>query len=599
MSLRRLPYSDPGLPDARSGIRLLVWLSRRQLRGQIIATAWGTVYLAGLAVVPVVVGLGIQTLIDGSVRKVAAVGALLLGLGAVQAVSGTFLHRVSVINRVCTAARVHQLLTWKATELGAVLTRRVAAGEVVAVGAGDAGTIGWFVEIIARFASSLVACGALTVLLLIYQPVLGVPVAVAVIVLVVSALPLLPRARRRADELRVKAGRATELASDAVAGLRVLRGIGGEQLFLERYRRASQDMRTAAVRSHRMWALIAAVQVTLPGLFLVFVVWYGVRMVLEGRISVGELVTGYGCVAYLVLPLRLFEETALAYTLSRAAAQRAARVLALSRTDEASGEGGGFPEGDLYDPMTGILAPHGAFTAVVCGDPDEAGRLADRLGGYDQAVAEGGASVLLGGAALDDLPLPAARATVLVQDKDPVLFSGPVRDLLDVPRSERVALETALEIAQCTDILPVLARSVPDPSGDESADAMRAWLTERGRSLSGGQRQRLALARSLISDPPVLVLDEPTSAVDSHTESRIAAGLRHIRRGRTTVVFTSSPLLLDQADRVVFVQQGRSVAADDHRRLLRSDRRYRAVVARDQDDGAAEGGEGADVKGLA
>jgi ABC-type bacteriocin/lantibiotic exporter with double-glycine peptidase domain len=115
---------------------------------------------------------------------------------------------------------------------------------------------------------------------------------------------------------------------------------------------------------------------------------------------------------------------------------------------------------------------------------------------------------------------------------------------------------------------------------------METRITERGRSLSGGQRQRLALARSLITDPGVLVLDEPTSAVDSHTEARIADGVRALRAGRTTVVFTSSPLLLDHADRVVLLHEGKVAAVGVHRELVRGEPRYRAVVTRETDDEA-------------
>ena len=111
---------------------------------------------------------------------------------------------------------------------------------------------------------------------------------------------------------------------------------------------------------------------------------------------------------------------------------------------------------------------------------------------------------------------------------------------------------------------------------------MRARITERGRSLSGGQRQRLALTRSLVVDPPVLVLDEPTSAVDSHTEARIAGGLREIRPGMTTVVLTSSPLMLDRSDSVALVIDGVVVATGRHRELLRDEPLYRAVVTREE-----------------
>ncbi|MCO8301316.1 ATP-binding cassette domain-containing protein, partial [Streptomyces sp. RKCA744] len=131
---------------------------------------------------------------------------------------------------------------------------------------------------------------------------------------------------------------------------------------------------------------------------------------------------------------------------------------------------------------------------------------------------------------------------------------------------------------------------------------MGARITERGRSLSGGQRQRLALARSLVTDPEVLVLDEPTSAVDSHTEARIAEGVRRLRAGRTTVVMTSSPLLLDRADRVVFVHKGEVAGTGTHRELLSTDPAYRAVVTREPDGEAAAhgagGGTGPDGHGL-
>jgi ABC-type multidrug transport system fused ATPase/permease subunit len=260
-------------------------------------------------------------------------------------------------------------------------------------------------------------------------------------------------------------------------------------------------------------------------------------------------------------------------------------VLSLQRTDDTKATGAAqLPKGDLDDPISGLHVPAGSFTAVVCGDPDAGGRLADRLGGHSpEAVAED-ASVLLGGVALDDLPLDSARTVVLVQDKDPVLLSGTVRELFDVPASGEVSPETALEAAQCADILDVLKQTLPDGV----SDPMQALLTERGRSLSGGQRQRVALARSLYVDPSVLVLDEPTSAVDAHTEARIADGLVLLRAGKTTVVFTSSPLMLDRAERVVFVPDGRVDAVGTHHDLVHTNPRYRATVTR-EDEPTLEG----------
>ncbi|MEU1557343.1 ABC transporter ATP-binding protein [Streptomyces scabiei] len=578
MQIQDLPYADPGVPDARSGPRFLWWLGRNQLGGQFKALAWGLLHFTSVAALPFCVGLAIQAVVDRSGSRLALAGVVLVLCGFTIALGDTFLHRSAVTNWITAAARVQQLLARKTARLGSALTRRVAAGEIVAVSTGDVERIGWFVEAVSRFTAAALTVVLVCVGLVVYQPALGVVVAVGVPVLALSVLPLLPHATRRADFQREKAGRATELASDTVAGLRVLRGIGGEDLFLDRYRRASQEVRHAAVRSARMWALISGLQVLLPGLLMIAVVWHGVGLAREGRITIGELVTVYSAVMLLAYPLRHFEEIAMAYSFSRPSAKRAARVLSLERaTDTEGAREAAVPTGDLYDPATGLLAPAGSLTAVVCGDPDAAGRLAERLGGHGSE--EGAASVLLDGVPLDELPLDSARTAVLVQDKDPVLLSGTLRELLDVPASGQVSAQEALAAAQCGDVLEALIQGSLD-----AEDPMDARITERGRSLSGGQRQRLALARSLITDPGVLVLDEPTSAVDSHTEARVADGIRSLRAGSTTIVFTSSPLLLDLAERVVLVHEGKAAAVGRHRDLVRDDPRYRAVVTRETDE---------------
>lgn len=599
MQISDLPYPDPGVPDARSGPRFLLWLGRGQLGGQLKSLAWGMVHFSGIAGLPYAVGLGVDAVVDRDGPRLLLVGGLLALLGVAISLGDAMLHRAAVTNWITAAARVQQLLARKTAELGSALTRRVAAGEVVAVSTGDVEKIGWFVEAVSRFLAAAFAVVLVCVGLVFYAPALGVVVAIGVPVVALAVLPLLPRATRRADVQREKAGKATELASDTVAGLRVLRGIGGEELFLGRYRAASQEVREAAVRSARMWALISAIQVLLPGALLITVVWYGAALVGDGRIAVGELVAAFSAVATLLYPLRHFEEIAMAYSFSRPSAQRAARVLSLTRTDAAADCAGAGPApqppapgGDLYDPQTGLLASAGRFTAVVCGDPDLAGRLAERLGGHPmdaEADAAAGPSVLLGGVALEELELDTARTLVLVQDKDPVLLSGTLRELFEVPSSGAVGPRRALEAAQCADVLDALLQSAPDGT----ADPMDARITERGRSLSGGQRQRLALARSLVTDPEVLVLDEPTSAVDSHTEARIADGIAALRSGRTTVVLASSPLLLDRADRVALVGADGTVAAvGTHRELLRTDPLYRAVVTRETDEEQRAGRDG-------
>ncbi|WP_327174393.1 ABC transporter ATP-binding protein/permease [Streptomyces sp. NBC_01335] len=609
MQIRDLPYRDPGDPDVRSGPRFLLWIGRNQLKGQLKALSWGLFHQLALAGLPLATGLAVQAVIDRSGDRLVLSGGMILLLGIAIALGDTMLHRAAVTNWITAAARVQQLLARRTAELGSALTRRVAAGEVVSVSTADVEKIGWFVEALSRFVAAAAALVLICVGLVVYLPSLGVLVALSVPVLALAVLPLLPRATKRADLQREKAGKATELASDTVAGLRVLRGIGGEDLFLDRYRRASQEVRRAAVHNARMWSLISAVQVLLPGALLIALVGYGAGLARDGEIRVGQLVTVFNSAVLLLYPMRQFTEIAMAYSFSRPSARRAVRVLALRRDARppAVDAGAAIPSGDLYDPVTGLLAPEGLLTAVVCGDPDEAGRLAERLGGHAPADAAPGEkpdsasgekpdsasdgnvlppappSVLLGGVALDELPLERARTAVLVQDKEPVLLSGTLRELLDVPASGAVHAEDALAAAQCADVLAALAQASVDADGDP----MGTHITERGRSLSGGQRQRLALARSLVTDPDVLVLDEPTSAVDSHTEARVGAGIKELRRGRTTVTFSSSPLLLDLADRVVLVHGGTVVAAGEHRELLLTEPLYRSVVTRETEEETA------------
>ncbi|WP_037570536.1 ABC transporter transmembrane domain-containing protein [Phaeacidiphilus oryzae] len=611
MPLIRLPLPDPGSPDLRTGLAFLRWLGHCQRRGRALAALWAALGLGAQAAVPVFIGLGVQAVVHHRTAELwwSAGGAL--ALGAVNSGTLILLHRQSVWNWIHAASQVRQLVARQASELGGGLSRRIATGEIVAVSSGDVEKIGWYVETLGRLAGSVVVWFGVGVGVLLVQPVLGLAVLLGVPLLAAAVWPLIGPFERRFDRQRELGGKASELAADTVAGLRVLRGIGGEELFLTRYRRASQLVRAAAVRAARIWALMQAQQVLLPGLFVVAVTWYGATLAADGRMSAGTLIAVYGSTAFLALPLRVLGEAAHAWTVARVSAARAVRVLSLSREGTGPADGAGAadrsdgtgaaadgaagaarangagaveldPEraarSDLHDPESGITARAAEFTAVVCGDPDLAGLLADRLGGH---LPGGEASrVRLGGVPLDSLPRDRARALVLVHDKDPVLLSGTLAELMDVPSSGRVPAAEAFAAAQAQDALDALLDGDPEAEGDP----MRARITQRGRSLSGGQRQRVALARALIADPPVLVLDEPTSAVDAHTESRVARGLAELRAGRTTVAFATSPLLLDAADRVLFVRDGRVAATGTHRRLLHTEPAYRAVVTREAEE---------------
>jgi putative ABC transport system ATP-binding protein len=166
--------------------------------------------------------------------------------------------------------------------------------------------------------------------------------------------------------------------------------------------------------------------------------------------------------------------------------------------------------------------------------------------------------VELDGVPLRDLDPGRLRESVLVAEHDAVLFEGTVAT--NVGQAPEAAVAEALEAAGAGDIPP----GTP--------------VSERGGSLSGGQRQRVALARALAAARPVLVLHDPTTAVDAVTETRIADGISRLRRDRTTVLVTTSPALLAVADRVLLLHEGRVADEAPHADLLRRNPGYRAAV---------------------
>jgi ABC-type multidrug transport system fused ATPase/permease subunit len=567
--MRELPLGHPGLPDLRSPARFLLWVARGQLGTLALGIAYGVVWMGALAVVPALVGRAIdQGVAEGDRAELLRGSALVLVAGLVSAAAGILRHRTAVVNWLTASYRVQQLLVRQAVRLGGSLPRRVPTGEVAAVGSHDAERIGSAMDIVARLAGALVSFVIVAVLLLRASTTLGLLVVAGVPLLTAGVGPLLRPLHRRRTRHRELVGELTTVGADTVSGLRVLRGIGGEEAFFSRYAAASQEVRAAGLAAARVQSLLDAAEVALPGIFVVAVTWLGARLALAGRVSVGELIAFYGYAAFLVLPVRTVTEAADKFTRALVGGRRAVQVLALEPEFVSGSSAAEPPAGvPLADGQSGLVVEPGQLTAIVAGVPEEAAAIADRLGRFAD-----GDGVGLGGVALRDLPLEVVRRRVLVSEHDPRLFTGPLGDELDPTGAappERVL--AAVATASASDVVEALP------------DGLATEVDERGRSFSGGQRQRLVLARALVADPEVLILVEPTSAVDAHTEARIADGLAAARAGRATVVCTTSPLLLDRADKVALVAGGRVVAEGTHRDLLDTEPRYRAVVTRGEE----------------
>ena len=567
-----LPFANPGKPDTRSPVRFLVWVGRQQLGTLLGGVFFGVVWMVSQALMPAAIGRAIQDgIVDDDNRALAIWTLILLALGATTAVAGVMRHRFAVSNWLQASFRMAQVVAHHAARTGHAIKKEHSTGEVVATVSSDAMRAGGAFDITARLSGAIVSYIVVAVILLSASVTLGLVVLLGVPVLVLLMGTVIKPLQARQAEQREEVGKLTALGADTAAGLRVLRGIGGENAFFHRYRDRSQEVRQAGVRVALPQSTLDAAQVFIPGVFVVLVTWLGARFALAGKIDVGDLVAFYGYAAFLVLPLRTAAEAVDKITRSFVGAKRMLGILVVERDiSEPESPGEEPPERvPLKDLGSGLVVQPGKLVGLVSATPDEAARIADRLGRFRDDD-----GVVLGDVPLADLPIESVRKRIVVSEADPVLFSGSLRSELDPwgrVDGQDEEIHAAIAVANAEDVIDAL------PEG------LDAYVDERGRSFSGGQRQRLVLARALLSDAEVLVLVEPTSAVDAHTEARIARRLREAREGKTTVVITASPLMLDQTDHVFFVEEGRVVAEGTHRELLRTTPAYTWTVTRGED----------------
>jgi ABC-type multidrug transport system fused ATPase/permease subunit len=574
-----LPLTDPGVPETGSPGRFLLWLARGQARTLATGSVFGTIWMVSQALIPLTLGAGVGAVARRDKREIVIWSLVALALGLLQAAAGILRHRRAVANFLICASRVQQLVVRRAVVLGGDLASRVASGEVANIGASDIERVGDALDVVARFSGGIVSYGVIATVLLVVSPVLGLIVVLGVPVAVLTVAPLLKPFERRQTVERDRRTDASSIASDTVTGLRILRGLGGEDVFAARYERASRAVAFASMRSADFQALLDGAQVLLPGAIVVSVTWVGAHLAVNGSISAGKLVAFYASAAFLVIPMQTFVEAASKWTAAVVASRRILGVLTLERRVGADGSPQASPLRRPLDPLvdktTGAAFEQGKLTAVVPSTPDEGTALLERLGRWGPA--EEDARVRWGDVSVGELPLSWYRAHVVMLERSPFHLKGELADALDLTPPEvgpvfeqaapGVSLSLALEAAQAVDILESL------PEG------LTTELPEQWRTLSGGQRQRISLAQALLTNADVLLLDDPTSAVDAHTEVAIAAGIASLRRGKTTIVTTASPIIAEHAD-VVMVLEG-TVRREGRHADLVNDPAYHALVLRD------------------
>ena len=605
----------PHPPSLGAGA-LLRWLLRRAAVPVTLATLAACTSNIIQAIVPAFLGQALDAGIENGLNgRVWGIGALLLVLFVVYAVGDTMLSYFGVTAWMRTAFDVDRLVGRQISATGKDLSRQVSTGEVATIIASDADYLGKLIEYVPALLGAAASFLVVAVLMLRTSVslglivILGMPLVAAIVTLVIRPLQKRQAVQREAQSA------VTTITTDTVAGLRILRGIGGEDVFARRYRDASQELRRRGVEVASSQATLMTLQVLLPGLFAAIVVWVAARMAVAGSLTPGGLITFYGYTAYLSWPLWVFTSSVQDYTRAVVGARRLSRLLEVAPAAGSLVErlsldpAAAHPvSGDLVDTGSGLRLKEGRMTALVCPDPQVSADLAMRLGRFTDA----GPTVTLAGRPLTTMPLEQVRASVVVSGATAQLFTGTLREALDVrggPDPQPAGLEDLVraetERTTGADVDQQVRPQEREAPGDDRlieaigiADAgdvltslsegLAGMITEKGRSLSGGQRQRVALARALLTEAPTLVLIEPTSALDSHTEARVAAQVHRARAGRTTVVVTASPLVLEACDEVVLLDSsGTELLRSTHRELMAMARDghaqaadYRAVVSR-------------------
>ncbi len=567
--------------------------SRRPL---VLSTALFVSHQFGELMVPVVAGVVIDRAVvtsDGGalVRWLAVLAVAFAGLS----LSWRFADRILTRSLEQAAHGLRLRLVARVTDHQG-MAAAPPVGQMVSVASSDAMAVAQTQTAVAMLVSGVAAIlTAAAVLLWISVPlglvvVLGLPP-------VLGALHLLgaPLEKRVAAQ-QADVAHAAATATDLLAGLRVLKGLRAENEASARYRAASRQSLTAGLRAKRLYACQEGLTVVVTASFVALVALVGGRLAADGSITVGQLVAAVGVTQFLVGPLGRVGWAAGVRAAARALADRVASLLTepVATVDGREDAPAGNPALTLaqvgsrqLDGVDLAVAP-GCFVGVVSPDQAAGGSLVALLA---RAVDPDRGSLALGGRPLDRIRLDALRRQLLVAGHDAALFTGTVRENLMDGRGSASGDGNGRGPGPGDgrgdgdgdgDGDGGLAGAIAASAADEFIDSLPAGfdttLTERGQSLSGGQRQRLALARAVAAEPPVLVLHEPTTAVDAVTEARIAVGLRAHRTGRTTVVITTSPALLAAADVVVLLEGGKVVDSGSHAELVARNPRYAEVV---------------------
>lgn len=575
---------DPGSEERAPTRWRLLWSTlAAQRRNLIIGSVIGLLWMVGKISVPILVRYGI----DRGVEQ----GDLLLLWTILIAVAGLAVGTFTALRRYYafrearwTETRLRERLFDHIMSLHIGYHDRAQTGQLMSRASSDLNQIQSFVVMIPITLSNLAMILAAAIILFATDPLLAL--------VALAPLPLVNVAGRRFSQsihtavMQVQAEQA-ELATvveESVGGVRVVKGFGAEDVQAARLRKEADDIQGVSIRAARIRAKYLPAIDLLPQLGLIAVLGIGGLRVIDGDITLGQLVQFNFYVALLVSPLRMIGMTIAWAQRAGAALERINEVLGTAPEVVDPAEPRSLPDGDRRGAVR--------FRAVRFGyDPT-----APVLDGFELDLAAGDSVALVGATGSGKSTVARLLSRFYDVDEGRIEIDGiDVRDLAvhDLRRAVGIVFEDTLLFHDT--VAANIAFAQPDAPAERIEEAARlagahefigrlpegydTMLGERGYSLSGGQRQRIAIARAILADPRVLILDDATSAVDPSKEHEIRAAMSTVMEGRTTIVIAHRPGTIALADRVVLLDEGRVVASGPHTLLLAEEPRYREVLA--------------------